>query len=320
MTNCRFVASDQPRVVPHRHSDPCTCSDDFGCLPCQGPHCVVCGREHARAVCTVCLDAARNDLKAIWDLTANLPEEAAVKGAQSEAAMLWGPVADPEAWRNYAMSAVRGRLCKCLRRRQLCPSLWGKTCPDQAYLEDNRDELHPLTVLGGWEQIWRDFLNHDTEQPLTIASAYTYLDLQIGYMSDQLEPAFEEFARELRQCRARLEDVLRDGEREERGAPCVQCQRSMVRAGDHWECRTCHRTVTEDQYRYAVGVAYLQHSDKLTAADMYERTGVKPSVVRVWGSRDQTIKRGKNHLGITLYDVASVIAKRDNSEETEQAG
>lgn len=52
---------------------------------------------------------------------------------------------------------------------------------------------------------------------------------------------------------------------------------------DHWHCRTCHRTATEAEYRFAVGTAYRAHAPHLTAADMFERTGVKASVVRVWG-------------------------------------
>lgn len=304
---CRFVSTTEPRVVSGRHSDSCACDDrELGCLPCPETHCVVCSKTHAKAACTGCLDDARSDLKAIGDLCASLPAEAVEKGVQSEAMMLLGPSSDPEAWRNRATSAMVGRL-------------------DASYLEDCRDEAHPLWVLGTWEQVWRDHLDHYSIATVTVASAHAYLDMQIGYMAEQVEPAFDEFARELRGCRAHLENVLHDGIREERGAPCVQCEKPMVRisgAGDKpdsWECRTCHREVTEDQYRFAVGAAYRAHSDRLTAADLSERTGIKASVIRVWGSRDQTIKRGRNHLGITLYDVASVITKRDN-QETEQAG
>ena len=119
----------------------------------------------------------------------------------------------------------------------------------------------------------------------------------------------------MRACRGHLEDVLRDGIREERGAPCVQCERPMVRTEDHWECRRCHRRVTEAEYRFAVGAAYRAHSDRLTAADLAERIGVKASIIRVWGARGKITKRGRNHDGITLYDVASAIAKRDGVAE-----
>lgn len=324
--NCRFVSSSEPRVVAGRHAVPCTCDDrELGCLPCPELHCVCCGREHAKAACTGCLEAARSDLQAIGELCASLPEEAAVKGAQSEAAMLWGPAADPEAWRNYAMSAVRGRLCRCGSRGKSCPSLFGRPCPDAAYLEDCRDEQHPLTVLGGWEQIWRDHLDHHTETTITLTGALAYLDMQIGYMADQIEPAFDEFARELRGCRAHLEDVLRDGDRAERGAPCLQCERPLIlvrgerNQPDHWECPTCRRVLSEGDYWRAVYAAHQAISDRLTADAMAERIGVKASVIRVWGARDKIRKHGRDQYGITLYDVADAIKRRDEMN-TEKAG
>ena len=308
--NCRFVASDQPRVVIGRHATDCVGGECESCLPCRELHCCICQRSHVeRNTCTDCLNAAREDLKAIADLCHALPAEAVEKGVQSEAMMLLGPVANPEAWRNHAASALFGRV----------DDAYLEDCRSSKHVSDVDDEMHPLWVLGTWEQVWRDFLDHQTEEPFTLAGGYAYLDMQIGYMSEQVDPPFDEFARELRACRGHLEDVLRDGIREERGAPCVQCERPMVRTEDHWECRRCHRRVTEAEYRFAVGAAYRAHSPSLTAADMAERTGVKASVVRVWGSRFPEIKRGRNHLGITLYDVASVIAKRDGME-TEQAG
>lgn len=301
MSNCRFVSTTEPRVISGRHSTPCVCDDrEIGCLPCPELHCCVCQKAHAKAACTECLDATRSDLKAIGDLCASLPEEAVEKGVQSEAMMLLGPSSDPEAWRNRATSAMVGRL-------------------DASYLEDCRDEQHPLWVMGSWEQIWRDFLDHQTEQPISWATAYGYLNTQIGYMAEQVEPPFDEFARELRGCRAHLENVLHDGIREERGAPCVQCEQRMVKVGDDWHCRTCHRAVTEDQYRFAVGAAYRAHSDRLTAADMAQQIGVKASVIRVWAVRGWVAKRGKNHEGLTLYDVDDAIKKRDETE-TEKAG
>lgn len=302
MSGCRFVSTTEPRVISGRHTTPCVCDDrEIGCLPCPETHCVICGKGHAKAACTGCLEAARSDLRAIGDLCASLPAEAVEKGVQSEAMMLLGPAADPTAWRSYATAAMLGKI-------------------DATYLADCRDEMHPLWVLGTWEQIWRDHLDHYSDQPVTVATAWTYLDLQIGYMADQVEPAFDEFARELRGCRAHLENVLHDGIREERGAPCVQCEKPMTRGDDdHWHCRTCHRTVSEAEYRLAVGVTYRAHSPSLTAADMADRIGVKASIIRVWGSRGLITKRGRNSEGLTLYDVESAITKRDATNE-EKAG
>jgi hypothetical protein len=211
----------------------------MGCLPCAETHCIICGRAHARAACTDCLNAAREDLRAIADLCHALPAEAVEKGVLSEAMMLLGPVSDPEAWRNRATSAMVGRI-------------------DDAYLEDCRDELHPTWILGTWEQIWRDFLDHQTRAPFTLAAGYAYLDMQIAYMADQVEPAFDEFARELRACRGHLEDVLRDGTREERSqVPCVECETRLIKvygdkeSEDRWSCPRCRRTYSDEEHARA---------------------------------------------------------------------
>lgn len=310
MTACRWVATDRPRVIVGRHLDPCQCDGLTGCEPCSRQHCLCCGRVHPDVlVCVGCLEAVRDDLRAIGDLSSGLPDEAIVKGVESEAMMLLGPAADPEAWRNQATSAMVGRLAA-------------------EYLADARDELHPLWVFATWEQIWRDFLQHDTDQPVTFAGSWAYLNTQLGYMADQPEPAFEEFARELRQCRSHLEDVLRDGIREDRGAPCVQCGTRMVRvvtsqgAQDIYRCKPCRREVTADQYHYAVGVAYRAHATSLTAHDLGERLGLKASVIRVWGSRGLIRKRGRRESdGVTLYDVADVQLRLDQVDTPKaQAG
>lgn len=241
MSACRFVASDRPRVIAGRHAAPCACDGESGCLECPQTHCLMCNKDHARAICTHCLADAREDLHAIIQLSGNLAGEAIIQGVVSQALMLAGPVADPEGWRHRALSAMVGRI-------------------DAAYLEDCRDERHPLWTLGTWEQIWREFLDHFTEAPITVLSAAQYLDMQMGYMADQLDPAFDEFARELSSCRTYLEDVLRDGIREERTrVPCVDCGARLVKvfaqkaADDRWECRTrsCGRTYNAEEYARA---------------------------------------------------------------------
>jgi len=239
--NCRWVSTTEPRVIPGRHGADCAGEECRGCLPCAETHCVVCGREHAKAACVGCLEAARSDLQAIGDLCSALPAEAVEKGVQSEAMMLLSPSADPEAWRNRATSAMVGRL-------------------DAAYLEDCRDEMHPAWVLFTWEQIWRDHLDHRTEELFTLATGWSYLNTQIGYMSEQIEPPFDEFARELRACKAHLENVLRAGIREEKTrVPCLDCDTRLIKVyspqviDDHWRCpkRTCNRTYNAEEFARA---------------------------------------------------------------------
>jgi hypothetical protein len=213
-----------------------------------------------------------------------------------------------------------------MRRGEICPRERGRVCPDvAAYLEDCKDELHPLWVLGTWEQVWRDYLDHHTEALVDLEAAIGYLDMQMSYMSGQPMPDFVQFANELRACRTHLEDVLRDGVREERGAPCIHCQRPMIRLAtetgteDSYTCRTCRRTMEGDDYRYVVGVVHKVHADRLTADDLAERLGVTVSRIRVWGSRGYVKKHGKNADGKTLYDVADAQS-RVESEPLEEAG
>lgn len=278
MTGCKFVSSTAARVVAGRHQAPCVCDDrGIGCLPCAETHCVACGKEHAKAVCTGCLEAARGDLKAIGDLCASLPAEAVEKGVRSEAMVLASPSADPEAWRNRATSAMVGRV-------------------DASYLNDCRDEMHPMWVVFTWEQIWRDHLDHQTEAPFTLAAGFEYLDLQIGYMAEQPEPAFDEFARELRGCRAHLENVLQDGIREQRShVPCVYCETRLVKVygeqedADHWVCPQCQRTYNEHEYARAQhwhmederGNRFLKVSEALGMIDRPEQS------LRTWMANEQ---------------------------------
>jgi hypothetical protein len=190
-------------------------------------------------------------LQAIGDLCLGLPAEAAQKGVQSEAMMLLGPVADPAEWSRATTAAIF---------EQVRLETAGEPIPVAltAYLADCRDEMHPLFVLGSWEEVWREHLDHRTDRRITVESAVAYLDMQIGYMTDQVDPPFDEFARELRQCRGHLEDVLRDGIREERSqVPCVECETRLTRvygdkeSDDRWLCPRCRRTYSDEEYARA---------------------------------------------------------------------
>jgi hypothetical protein len=337
MSPCRWVAAEGVRIISRRHHEDCDGSaggwhaplpweECRGCQPCTEPHCVVCNKEHADGACPDCLDDARSSLDIIAELVTALPDEVENRGVESEAMMLLGPVADPRTWHSHADTAARGLLCKCERRGEICPRTRGRMCPDlAAYLEDCRDELHPLWVLGTWEQVWRDHLDHQTDALVTLEAAISYLDMQMTFMSGMHGVDFKQFSTEIKACRAHLEDVLRDGIREETGAPCIKCERPMLRVvtekgtEDSYECRHCHREVDGDQYRYAVSVVYRAWADCLTAIDAGELFGIKPSVIRVWGSRDLIQKRGRSPEGQILYDVAD-IERRSKAVDLDEAG
>lgn len=214
--------------------------------------------------------------------------------------MLLGPSADPEAWRNRAMSAMRGRV-------------------DARYLEDCRDEAHPLWVLGTWEQLYREHFDQPSDLVQTIERAGDYLDRQMHRMAETEDVPFEDFARDVRDCRSHLEDILRDGEQVETGAPCPKCGRVLVKtygktsAFDRWDCpsRTCDAWFLDVEYRRWVTDDYRANSDKLTAPDIEAQHGVKATSVRAWASKGQVRKRGKDDSGRQLYDVADVLRMKE---------
>lgn len=243
MTTCQWVSRDQPRIIPGRHDDD-TCAGDHctGCLTCTEPHCRICGNTHADGTCAECLADVRTNLRAIGLDCDSLPAEVAHRGINGEAMMLLGPSADPEARGHLEASVLAGRV-------------------PADYLDNADHELHPLFVLGGWDSIWRDALDHDEPTDrLTVVAAVDYLDRQMTYMAGFEHVPFEDFARQLRDCRIHLAAVLHDEERGVRAnVPCFDCgselERQLGKAGfdDHWTCRGhCRRRYTIAEYNFAL--------------------------------------------------------------------
>jgi hypothetical protein len=279
-----------------------------GCQPCPERHCGVCGREHVTVegrgsdlTCVDCLRQCREDLQQVEELAALTPTEAVHRGINSEAAMLAGPTPDtPEqieafGHRNLARIGIDGKGLEV-------------------------DERHPLWMLGTWEQLVRQHLDQPApgEEKITIPGARAYLDRVLHVLAHDDWFAFEELARDARQCRARLEDVLHAGEREERGAPCHLCGRAhLVKAygdepaDDRWTCPKCEQWFDEETYRSKVDGVYVQTADRLTASQIATTYRVPEGSVRAWASLGKVRRRGKDHLGRVLYDVADVVAKRD---------
>lgn len=324
MTDCRWNGRHEPRVLPGRHLPECpqeaagadlTASECPGCLPCPARHCTVCQRVHSDGACPECLAATRDDLAAIRLMCGALPTEVEHRGVNGEAMMLLGASADPEAWQHVQASYLAGRLPEGwfeASHRRDCPTLRNEPCVGCA-----GDELHPLTVLGTWEMVWRDFLEHESDAKVTVEESAAYLDRNLAYMAGQDDVPFDDFARDVRRCRGHLEDVLHDGEQRDTGAPCMTCGVALERTwgkddkGDGWACPRCRQTSTEEQYRFAVMHLHRAEAEWLTDRDMEIRTGVKAGTVRSWARdrQDGTAPdvRKRRDSGRTLYAVADVL-------------
>lgn len=256
---CKFVSIDQPRVLSGRHTEDCewdtqrTGFECRGCAPCTEPHCRVCGKTHAEQTCPACAGEARDDLHTIGRLTGNLAPEAKHRGVNSEAMKLLLPAADPEAWGHITTSLRVGRLPHGYLVCDRCDNPW--PCDRHA-----DTELHPLFVLGNWDAIWREALDHaEPPEQLTIATAGRYLDTQLTYMAGWEHSDFDDFARDLRKCRTHLESVLHDQNQGDRAnVGCFECggdlERKLCATGfeDQWTCRQCKQTYTPGQYNFAL--------------------------------------------------------------------
>lgn len=228
------------RLAGHRH-EPELGHDE--CEPCPGVHCHVCGTLHVDpdtpahpTTCPRCVGAIRGDLRAVELLTAYLPAQAAYGGADG---------------RLEASRPIPGGDAQVMLA-------WGSTTTTSAADESSGDPIPPLLLLASWEDSWRVALGHPGGPRPTMPAVTGYLHQHLTWAA-QRHPAIDDFAREVRQCRARLEDVLSAGERDDTvAAPCFDCGGQLVRrvtdAGrqDRYQCRRCHRDYNVASYWLAV--------------------------------------------------------------------
>jgi hypothetical protein len=257
--------------------------------------------------------ATRETLHEIGRMCDALPEEVEVRGVEGEAMMLLGPAADPEARGHIQASINVGRI-------------------PEDYLEEADGELHPLFVLGTWDMLVRDVLEHDeSDERLTVAIAIDYLDRQLTYLGGFEDLPFEDMARDLRKCANHMERVLHDGEQVETGAPCLSCEKvRLVRTRttmgeDRWSCPKCHRESSDDQYRIAIKAEFIDRSPELNLDDMAIRVRMSSSTLRRWANVLRTQAEGEEPVehppliravGVVndrkVYRVADVEAIRDS--------
>jgi hypothetical protein len=168
-------------------------------------------------------------------------------GGDALAAM--APVANLEAWQNKLDTAER---------------LWLDGQGPEPFSDDSDEWEPPLQLLLFWTELWRMDLDTETEHPT--------LDTETGWIIDNLptlhllyrDQRWDLFEQDVAKARRSLENTLRDGERQQSGAPCVNCRRNLLRLTDpktggltdDWRCPGCQREYNPEQYRNAVAAGY----------------------------------------------------------------
>lgn len=322
MIHCRWAGADNPRLLPS-HSRDCERPGCGGCEPCPERHCRRCGRAHVTVdgrgtdeTCGPCLADTRDSLAHCW-VTPELLAEALTAGPTSEAAMLIGPAADPETWQRRHRLHVNAAVGTDERHPAHRALL--------AWMEDCRDERHPLWVLGTWEQMVRDHLDQPApEGRVTGAAARAYLNGHLSRLAHDPEFPFEDLARDLSACREHLETAARNSSRPETGAPCLSCGRASLvkdygeKADDliRWVCPRCQQWWDDGTYRSRIAATYITLADRLTASQMAAAHRVREGTVRQWANRGHVRKCGNDPEGRQLYDVRDTLAMRDRTPES----
>lgn len=230
-----------------------------------------------------------------------------------EAMAMMAPVANLEAWANKLDTAER---------------LWLAGDGPEPFSDDSDDWAPPLQLLLFWSELWRMDLDAESDLRPTIKSEVAFLStcLQWAY---QHEPRFDLYAADVAQVRRMLENTLRDGDRQQAGAPCIHCRRNLLRDVDtrtgglldSWHCPGCDRRYSEDQYHNAVKAAYeslqVENIDDQGTWATVQRAAVEvkrsPRTIKTWIS-EGIVRRACLLLGrrvvVSLDDVQEAADTR----------
>jgi hypothetical protein len=229
---------------------------------------MVCGDEHVTLdrrgtdqTCATCIGKVRDDLGLIG--ATRLLGEAVVRGINSQAMVLDGPVARATTYAIRVRRIIDGSACTlgltcpfhgtrahgptCHRdcAHRSCARI-NAPCPDAvAFNYANRDEPHPTWVVGTWEMKAREHLGQPGEDSPTLTEARDYLNQHLTHLAHDPDFPFEDLGDDLERCRTHFESVLHDGEQIEKGAPCQRCKRPVLRTtGDDGRSPTGASTVS----------------------------------------------------------------------------
>lgn len=266
------------------------------------------------------------DLTEIVDLYARLAAQAENLASHSlmpggPAMVALGNVANIESWENHHQATERYVDHPDERLRRAYTSVEDED-PDEAW--------SPFQLLEFWSEAWRREHGAEYDQRPTIVSEANFIRWALDWAWHN-EPAWDDFAGDVRRARVRLEDILSAGSRAERGAPCLydECKgarlvRKMQPARDDegrkvwrhslWHCPRCHREWDEDKYAAmvtagteAAKIETINGEEWVTTDLAARRVGRPASTIRQWVHKGKLevvcIVRGKRIGYVRMAEV-----------------
>lgn len=247
-----------------------------------------------------------------------------------------GPVANLEAW-SHKLDAAERRALE-----------YGGRGVD---VTDDDEWEPPLQTLLFWSEDLRR--QHDQEfEPTphrprpTLVSEAGFIRWALDWLWEN-EPHWEDFAEDIANARARLDNLLAEGLRAKAGVPCLsaECEGALLiqpmanrrehrtcdgheheggkvcviphercphdRGGlrDTWKCPRCDRRYEAEDYRRAVAQSHYLNAEWLPLEDACKRSGAKRGSVQGWATRGQVRKRKDLASGRVLYHVGDIEAR-----------
>jgi hypothetical protein len=351
------IASQEGRAQPGRHLPPCPGTDCAGCLPCPHDHCWDCGWRHTDdqhpVTCPRCTGKVRQCLADIAALVAALHADLiyhandAMPGGNLLVLLGWGSEGAFWAGEQRLQPTYRCGLCDTGGLLEPARHLlevhmstdWhietqtfaldgGQAAANTANDNLPSDPPSILFALQRVEDDWRSKLGHvAAQQPYTIAASVRYMEAHLTW-AEQRWDGFPDFAREMRQHRARLRNEEGDADPTITGVKCLNldcegdlqalfavadpcdhdgcpgCDQGGRR--DYWTCDTCGREYPDAEYRRAVAQAHEDLSPYRTAGEIQQTLGVRPGTLRQWVHRGYITAQPSDRRGRAKYDLHEV--------------
>lgn len=263
---------------------------------------------------------ARN-LRAILDMTRTDLTERSIDLAADhdmpggDALVALAPVAMPSQWERRTELAEAAWMAAHAITQALGTRV-AATDDDRPTLDDDDDFESPLQALLYWSEDWRRQLDMDYGLDPTLISEASFLaNADVLTWARGHEKRWDHFADTVATVRTRVENIVRDGERETRSrVTCDKCdkpRRLILVHGkgnrpDVWKCPSCKARFDADalhrahaRQMRAEGAA--RWVDRTEAIGVLRAQGWQERVIRGWLADDPD-------LATRVYDVAGRVA------------